>query len=320
MARSPELLNAYAVCTRHLRGLRRPAIAWDLGIPDPDRERAFHAVYYSLAVSGPACLPKPWGKSHSQALAVTQLQRWLETAEAAHAGTPGASPEAIALADAMHRFSLPMEPWRKVERGLAAIAGRVPMYDLSDLVVRARSLGSAPASAYFRLIAARQGTRRYCMAPGLDAEELSHDLGVFCYVVEVMRSVMQLDIHGQAATLLPLEVIDRHNLDRLEIAGYRNNREAPQKFFEMMNDLASMARRFYQSTLIKITQSAAQLPPEAMVTFDRYLAHPLSLLRTMQSERFSPVGLAVGYPARIIGTVSEPSDGSSELPHADGRA
>lgn len=316
---SPERLNAYAVCGRHLRALGHPVVAWDIGITDPERERAFHAAYLSLSVHGPACLPKPWGRAASGALSSTQIQRWLETAQQAHAGGETSTPEAMALADAMQRFGLPIEPWQQMEEGLTAIAADFPVEDLSDLVLRARGLGAAPTAVYFRLLAARPGARRYCLAPGLNAETLALDLGVFVYLVSVLRDVLVLDASGLACAMMPQELLDRHDLDREQVTAMRNLSEAPREFFEMMNDLASLAKRFYQSGLTHLAQNASKLPPESVAAFDRFLARPQEVLRAMQNERYAPVFLSGGrgLPPLAPSGPDTPAPGG---PFASGRA
>ncbi len=290
---SPAIQDAYRVCEERLQVLRTPFLGAARELDDPHRRHAFYAAYLSLRVRGPAVLPRPVGQARSLAASKEALRAWRDAARVCNNGQPDPTdPEQIALADTMARFAIPMVPWIRLESGLIAVAEGRPVADLDEFLARAGQLGAAQAWVFLRILVARPGARRYRVPSDIDVEKLSHDPGVFAYVVRRMMDVFsELDWWDEPRTSLPEDILARHGLGVDALRGMRGLARAPREFYELMNDMAHVGWRYYQNGVARLAQAAASLPREAVARVDRNLEGYKSALMAMERARFAPVSI-----------------------------
>ncbi len=289
---TPEILEAYRACERQLEAVQTPFIAAARRLEDTHRRHAYYAAYVSLRVLAPRTLPAPRGRATSLEGARREIRAWSDAARLCHQGRPDlARPDQVALADAMARFGLPMTPWLRIQQGLEEIAEEKMIADLHGLIERARLIGASQSWVFLRILLASPGVRRYRVPNDLDVEELSHDPGVFGFIVRRMIEVFsELNASG-ASVGLPEDLLDRHGLTGAQLGEMRGLVRAPRAFYELMNDLSHVAWRFYDSGVAKLAQAAASLIPGAVPQLDRILEGYKGALRAAQQQEFAPAAL-----------------------------
>lgn len=323
----PDLEEAAARCEERLSGYRSHILDAGRRVEDPHRRRAFLLSYYWLRIAGPQCLPRPVGRSRTLEAAENALRSWRDTARLCHQGQPDPSnPMERGLADAMERFNLPIRPWIDLEEGLQDLLRGEPVPDMATFIHRGRRIALPAASVFFRILCARRGHHRYHLGPELDVDELAHDPAIFAFIVGVMCDVFSELQHLQPRrTAIPVQLLQRHNLDLERLLEIRGAVHAPQDFENLMLDLALFARTFYDSGVAKLTQAAAHLSPEAIRYLDEFLDHYKVALKELTRVRFAPIEfnrLLGGLEPRLLparhaaGPLDEPPGPSSSPPQA----
>ncbi len=309
----PEILEAYRTCEKRLVDHRTTFLDVAREVDDEVRRNAFYAVYLSMRVEGPSCLPKPVGQAGSIRRSLKAIRAWRDGARLCHQGQPDRTrPDHLALADAMARFNLPMSPWLELEQGLTDLAEGQPVTDFSSLLTRARRIGVAHSSVFLRIVTAKPGARRYRNSPDLDMDELAHDPGVFAYIVRQMVELFpNLEMWGVPRTNLPEELLRRHGLTVEALREMRHLTQAPRAFHEMMHDLANLAWRFYQNGVAKLTQAARNIPPDGVSRVDRILDGYKSCLSHIEEAEFAPVILETIAAERCGRTDARPGGAPS---------
>jgi phytoene/squalene synthetase len=291
---APQIREAYRHCEALLERVQTPFLNAAREIDDPVRRDAFHAAYISLRLWAPRALPQPMGDAPSLEASRRALRAWSDAARLCHQGRPDpGAPDQVALADAMARFGLPMTPWLRMQQGLIELVENRPLTDLPSLLARARLLSATQSWIFLRIVLAAPGARRYRIPAEIDVEELSHDPGIFVFIVRRMIDVFHdLDtMVGVPRSGLPEDLLARHGLNPQKLAEIRGLARAPRGFAELMNDLSLVAWRFYDSGLAKLTQSAASLQPETLHQLDLMLDGYKQALRAAQQMQFAPVAL-----------------------------
>jgi phytoene/squalene synthetase len=267
-------------------------------------------------MAGPSRLPRPIGHSRSLDEAIRTLRGWRDDVQLCRQGQPREDdPYQIALADTLERFQIPLTPWIDLEQGLIAISRGEPVRHVPDFITRARQLTVAPAAAFFRVLCARRGMRRYRMTGDLEVDELAHDPGVFAYTVGVMGDVFtELRMFHGRRTSIPEELLQRHALDTERLAAIADLRVAPVNFRNLMRDLALIAWTLYEGGVTKLTQAAANLPPGSIEHLDGYLLHYRGVLRNLELAEYAPAAfraVAGGLEPRIASRAEAGGDPES---------
>lgn len=286
----PEVQEAYRACARRIETIHTPFLEAARRLDDQVRREAFYAAYLSMRVNGPSNLPRPVGRAASVEASRLALRAWRDNARLCNNGRPDRSrPDLIALADTMARFGIPMTPWIRLEQGLIEVAENHPVADLAAMVDRGRRLGGAQAWVFLRILIAKRGVHRFRVPAPVDVEELAADPGIFAYIVRKMMDVFaELDWWETPRSSFPEVILNRHGLDVDQLREMRSLTQAPREFFEMMNDLALVAWRYYESGVASLAQAAAHLPREGVHQVDAILEGYKNALRTIQKAGFAP--------------------------------
>jgi hypothetical protein len=286
----PEVQEAYRACEQRLENIHTPFLDAARRLDDPVRRSAFYAAYVSMRVNGPANLPRPVGHAPTVEASRLALRAWRDSARLCSNRQPDSDhPDEIALADTMARFGIPMTPWIRLEQGLIEVAENHPVPDLVAMVDRGRRLGGAQSWVFLRILIAKRGVHRFRVPAPVDVEELAADPGIFAYIVRKMIDVFaELDWWETPRSSFPEVILDRHELDVDQLREMRTLTQAPRDFFEMMNDMALVAWRYYESGVASLAQAAAHLPREGVIQVDSILEGYKNALRTIQKSGFSP--------------------------------
>jgi len=157
--------------------------------PDPERYRAFCALYASMR----------WvdDRVDDKLTDLAGLKRWDREIEDAFGGTASATEFGPALSDTLARFEFPDEPWRNlsVSMGYDLHARGFPTY--ADFKQYAEGATVSPAAIFATLLLMRPAGDRFVPAHTYDKiRDAVRDAATGCYEVHIIRDACE-DLQAQ---------------------------------------------------------------------------------------------------------------------------
>ncbi len=235
----PQLGAAYRVCTQIARREAKNFYYAFLALPKPKRE-AICAVYAFMRHADDLSDDESRARDQRRA----DLAAWLDAWHRAASGEPTDDPVFIALADARHRFQIPL--------------------DLLDLLVRGTAMDlehpAAANPATYDTYATFDDLRRYCYhvasVVGLvcirifgytdpRAEKLAEETGIAFQLTNILRDVREDAARGRV--YLPAEDMYRFHVRLEELVALRDGSKITTNQRSLLASIARRAEDSYRS-------------------------------------------------------------------------
>lgn len=148
--------------------------------PDPERYRAFCALYASMR----------WvdDRVDDRATDLDGLAGWDREIRNAHQGAPTKSDFGPALSDTFARFELPLDPWQRLSASMQLDLATPGFATYVDFRKYAEGATVSPASLFATLLLMRPGPERY--RPAVPYEQVRSAVraaAVACYEIHILR-------------------------------------------------------------------------------------------------------------------------------------
>lgn len=180
--------------------------------PDPDRFRAFCAVYASMR----------WvdDEVDEGRMTTAGLAAWEDTVERVFEGDGGDASYGPALADTLSRYAFPREPWRNLARAMRYDLEHKGFSTYGEFIDYAQGATVAPAAVFATLLLMRPGSDGF--EPALPYERIRDAVrpsAVACYETHILRDARE-DL-GEGRNYFPNDELVTYKLEASNVVDAR---------------------------------------------------------------------------------------------------
>ncbi len=135
-------------------------------------------------------------------------------------------------------------PWRRMAQAMRHDVEEQPFRTWGDFLAYCEGATVAPASVFLYVLA-MQGNVDAGFVSGLpgaanDPSDVARDMGVFCYLVHILRDLRKDAEQGETLLTIPDEILSLHGLDRAGLARTARAEQADQ-LVGLVQDIADRA-------------------------------------------------------------------------------
>jgi len=231
---------------------------WLVGRLLSARRRAFFAASYASMrviddfVDDDFLQRLPANRLTSRRPAIDVINRWEADVAKAAAGTAacnGTFDDRIfsGLSVTLGHSDLGDLPWQRMAQAMRHDVNEEPFETWEDFLVYCEGATVAPASVFLYVLA-MQGADSAHYQSGLpgkagDPASVARDMGVFCYLVHILRDLRKDAERGEVLLTIPNDVLSDHGLSRDRLAEGARSGQADQ-LVGLVQDLANRAMTY----------------------------------------------------------------------------
>ncbi|MEQ9488694.1 MAG: squalene/phytoene synthase family protein [Alphaproteobacteria bacterium] len=160
-------------------------------------------------------------------------------------------------------------PWRRMAQAMRHDVNEERFVTWGDFETYCEGATVAPASVFLYVLAMR-GDADAGFVSGLpgaanDPADLARDMGVFCYLVHILRDLRKDAERGETLLTIPDDILSPHGLDRKGLAGQARSGQT-DGLVGLVQDLAGRATAYREGAVrTRATLDACLGKPEAAI-------------------------------------------------------
>lgn len=254
----------------------------------------------------------PADRQTGRAAAIKVIDDWQSIVVSAYDGTPrtGISFDDrifSGLAATLGNSDLGDLPWHRMAGAMRHDVNEEPFRTWQDFLTYCDGATVAPASVFLYVLAmqgdAEAGFRSGLPGPAVDPAPVARDMGIFCYLVHILRDLRKDAEQGEILLTIPNDILSTHGLDRDSLAEDARAGHADQ-LVGLVRDLAERAGDFREGAVrARASLDGTLNKPEAVILdgllavyfglHDRVLNDPAGVIRR-------PEGFGDGVRRKIL--------------------